>query len=185
MIRAVMALAMCCEIIACSPASVETKEEDREAAPPVSPPAAGRPKMWVTTEKISRRTCPSIRCGSVGWLSFGEAVEPLERRDGWVRITKQYDASCQADESQYVDDGDKSCTPQNGVVDGRMAEWVPESALSVTRPADPAKDATADESIVAQSDDFARHHATFAKVAHQLFAMADAPQPTFKRWVVG
>ncbi len=43
-------------------------------------------------------------------------------------------------------------------------------AHSTTRPADPATTAAADESLIAQSDDFQRHRRAFAAAAAQLIA---------------
>lgn len=106
----------------------------------------------------------------VGRLSFREAVTVLEERGAWVRITKEYDGACENGQSRYVDVGDKACTSANGFRDGRFSEWVRKEHLSATRPADPANTATTDESLVAQSDDFARYRRQFASIAAKLIA---------------
>jgi len=94
----------------------------------------------------------------------------LQRKDGWVRITKIYDAACENGRSRYVDEGRDDCIPANGITDGKFAEWVPESALVKIRPADPADTATLDEKLIAQSDDFARYRKSFTTVAQKLIA---------------
>lgn len=125
-------------------------------------------QFWTTTERAARHTCPSERCGVVGQLMFRESAHVYERRDGWARISEPYPASCADGRSDYVDTGDARCVADNGVVDGRFAEWVRLSALSTTRPADPAETASTDERLVAQSDDFAQHRAAFVRAAGAL-----------------
>ncbi|MEG8222247.1 hypothetical protein OSJ57_16695 [Sphingomonas sp. HH69] len=72
--------------------------------------------------------------------------------------------------SEYVDAGKNTCTTDNGIINGRFAEWVPMSALSKNRPADPAANATGSEYLVAQSDDFKRYRDAFTEVATKLIA---------------
>ena len=47
----------------------------------------GDARLWVTSERLNRRTCPSESCGVVGQLFFREGVTVHEERDGWARIT--------------------------------------------------------------------------------------------------
>ena len=82
--------------------------------------------------------------------------------------SKRYDASCTGGRSEYVDRGNAECSPANGIVDGKFAEWVRLEHLSATRPPDPAETAAADEKLVAGSDDFARYRRTFVKAARSL-----------------
>tara|TARA_R110000787_G_scaffold38249_2_gene96537 strand:- start:310 stop:957 length:648 start_codon:yes stop_codon:yes gene_type:complete len=125
-------------------------------------------QFWTTTQRAARHTCPSNRCGVVGQLMFRESAHVYERHDGWARISEPYAASCTNGRSDYVDSGDARCVLDNGIVDGRFTEWVQLSALSGTRPADPAEIATADERLVAQSDDFTEHRAAFVLAAGTL-----------------
>lgn len=127
-------------------------------------------KLWVGSEYLDRHSCPKDSCGVVGRLMFREAATPLEERDGWVRITKEYDGACEGGVSRYVDKGNKACSSANGFRNGKFSEWVRKEYLSATRPADPADTATADESLVAQSDDFARYRKQFANIAAKLVA---------------
>lgn len=168
--RSIIALWLSTALAACGSAPEATVDTGKKVAPELAAPSGDAERMWVSTQRVDRRTCPSITCGSVGWIAFRQAVEPLERHDGWVRITKRYDGSCRNGVSEYVDKGDKSCSAKNGILDGRFAEWVPESALTAKQPPDPAASATADESIVAQSDNFSQHHKIFAQVAQHLIA---------------
>lgn len=103
---------------------------------------------------------------------FRESAHVYEIADGWARVTEPYDASCAGGRSEYVDSGEAACTEANGITNGRFAEWVEVSALSTPRPADSAATAiaTADESLVAQSDDLQRHRRAFASAAAQLIA---------------
>lgn len=161
------ALVLACAACNSAPEVAETENPTEQAN---VPPSAGTGKLWVTVQRVQRRTCPSERCGDVGWASFRQGVDALEQRDNWVRITKFYDANCADGRSRYVDAGNAKCEPANGIVDGRFAEWIPANALSNLRPPDPAAQATVDERIVAQSDDFTQYHATFARVAQRLIS---------------
>jgi hypothetical protein len=149
---------------------IEENAAATQAAPSLPEVKPGPNTLFVDVERVQRRTCPNITCGDVGWIAERQVVEALERRDGWVRITKTYDAACRDGRSEYVDDGKASCTPDNGIVDGKFAEWVPMSALSKTRPADPAATASGDEAMIAQSDDFKRYRSAFLAVSNRLIS---------------
>lgn len=120
---------------------------------------------WNTSERLNRRTCPSADCGVVGHLMFREKAVVHEQQNGWARISKYYNAGCEDGNSPYVDSGDSSCIEENGIEDGKFAEWVSMSYLSRNRPEDPADSATASESLVSGSDDFARYRVVFAESA--------------------
>lgn len=130
----------------------------------------GEGKLWVTSQYIDRHTCASETCGVVGRLSFREGTTILETEGDWARITQPYDASCVNGVSEYVDEGDANCTVDNGIVEGRFAEWVQLADLSPARLADPAETAAENERVVAQSDDFAQHRDAFVTAATQLIA---------------
>jgi hypothetical protein len=138
-------------------------------APKASPtPEADPARMWVSGERLKRHSCPSEDCGVVGRFFFREAVDVLETREGWVRATKTYDASCVDGRSQYVDEGRADCTDDNGITDGVFAEWVLLDGLVDQRPADPAEGATGLRALVGGSDDFQRYGDAFAKAAQDL-----------------
>lgn len=137
-------------------------------------------KMWVTSDRLDRRTCPSTQCGAVGQLYFREAATVLEVKGKWSRITKPYSASCTAGQSDYVDRGNKACVPANGIVNGMFAEWVESKYLSAKRPADPGEGASGDAALVKDSDDFRIHQAVFAKAARQLINAGTCTETDFK-----
>ncbi|MFD2205525.1 hypothetical protein [Kiloniella antarctica] len=125
-------------------------------------------KKWVTSDKLNRRTCPSTSCGVVGRLFFREAAHVHEVKGGWARVSKYYNASCTSGRSELVDSGDSKCAPKNGIVDGKFAEWVSVLYLSSSRPEDPAKDASGDELLIAQSDDYRIYKKAFLKATRSL-----------------
>ncbi len=145
----------------------------------VSTGYAAEQKMWVGSDSLLRYTCPSTECGSVGRLYFREAVTVFESRRGWARITGYYDASCQNGNSQYVDFGWRACSPENGIVNGQMAEWVNLSSLAGTRPADPGASATGYAKLVAQSDDFRNYAKEFEEAAIQLIQRGRCSEADF------
>jgi len=97
----------------------------------ISTPTAGPPEgtVWVTSQRLARHSCPSATCGVVGEFYYRGGVQPLETRDGWVRVSKYYDASCTNGRSDYVETGNAQCAQSNGIVDGQFAEWVPETRV--------------------------------------------------------
>jgi len=97
-----------------------------------------------------------------------EGVTPVEEKDGWVRVSRYYDARCVDGRSQYVDEGSAECTDANGITDGRFAEWIELTNLAEERPADPADTASIDEAMIAQSDDFSLHRQAFLTAANEL-----------------
>lgn len=130
--------------------------------------AAAADQRWVTSDRLNRRTCPSINCGVVGQLFHREGVTVIEERGGWARITEPYYASCQSGESEFVDSGDPRCTASNGINNGRFSEWVSTKFLSTTRPDDPGAGATGIAKFISQSDDFRHYKEAFVKATANL-----------------
>lgn len=159
-----------------SSASTELPSERAAAEGP------SKTDLWVTSERAPRHTCASISCGVVGQYFFREKVEVMERGVGWVRVSRYYDAACKDGRSDYVDQGNDSCLPINGIQDGQFAEWVQTEHLSEVRPSDPSATASADETLVAQSDDFARYRRQFAVLAQQLIASGRCSRADFEEW---
>lgn len=136
-------------------------------------------RMYVVAERLTRRTCPSTACGTVGTLMYREAVEVSEERQGWGRITRPYDASCVNGISEYVDNGNASCDATNGIVDGMFAEWVSLNFLENERPLDLAETASEVEELVAQSDDFQTYRAEFVEAARDLIEQGRCSERDF------
>lgn len=143
-------------------------------------------EYWVRSQRLNRRTCPSVKCGIVGQFFFRAGVKVFERRGGWVRITELYHASCVDGRSEYVDSGNDACEISNGVSDGKFAEWVSAEYLAADRPRDPAANASKAEKLVAGSDDFARYRAAFTKAAEALIGRRRCSEQDFREmggWV--
>jgi hypothetical protein len=135
--------------------------------------------MWVTSDRLNRRTCPRDNCGIVGKLFFRDLAKVRELRDGFARVSVFYDAGCSNGKSAYVVSGNATCTNENGVLDGKFAEWVSTEFLSNTRPADPAERAEGVETLISQSDDFRLYHTAFAKAAKDLIANGQCSKQDF------
>lgn len=163
--RWTVAVAMAALLAGCSDSD---PQEDREAVDAGQLGETTEQAMWVSSDRAERRTCPSTSCGEVGRLFHRERVVVLEQRDGWVRITEPYSASCVNGRSEYVETGQAECTEANGISNGEFSEWVALSDLATEQPADPATSATVDEALVSQSDDFATHRAAFVAAANEL-----------------
>jgi zinc-ribbon domain len=137
-------------------------------------------KYWVTVDRLNRRTCPSPACGIVGQLFFREAATVYEQSGGWARISNYYSASCVNGRSEYVDSGNSRCTRDNGIVDGKFAEWVSAEFLSQNRPPDPAAGATGIEALVAGSDDYRIYKAAFVRAAQSLISSGQCSEADFR-----
>ena len=143
-------------------------------------------KYWVTSDRLNRHTCPSTDCGIVGQLFFREGTDVFEDKDGWARVSQYYDASCANGRSEYVDSGDSRCDPENGIVDGKFAEWVEADFLSENRPPDPAADATGVEALISGSDDFQKYRTAFVEAARSLIVSGQCRAEDFREiggWV--
>ena len=145
-------------------------------------PVIAQERLWVNADSLYRRTCPSKACGTVGKQFFRESVPALERRDGWVRITEPYDASCVGGISEYVDSGTAGCVPTNGIEDGKFSEWVMEQYLVSERPTDPAEGATGTAALVGKSDDYRVYKDAFVRAAEQLIHSGQCAAEDFRSW---
>ncbi len=142
-------------------------------------PAFAGDDFWVTANELNRRTCPSEECGIVGKLLFREKVQVHEEKDGWVRISKFYDGACNNGRSSFVEEGNDTCSPDNGITEGKLAEWVAKDHLSSTRPSDPGLGASGAEKLVAKSDDFQAHRKIFAGAALKLISAGTCTEKDF------
>ena len=133
-------------------------------------PVMADSEAWVTAERLNRRTCPSTQCGILGVLMFRERATVYEEKNSWARVSEYYDAACRNGRSEYVDSGNTACTEQNGIVAGRLSEWVHTKYLSETRPAGPGVEATDYYELVSGSDDYRKYKEVFARSASKLIA---------------
>jgi len=147
------------------PESKKTTSEE-EAAPQVGP--TGKPRLWVTVDRLNNRTCPSESCGVISVLYFRDGVESHEENNGWSRITHYYPALCDQGRTPFVLQGNDRCSAANGFQNGNVARWVATRYLSQTRPADPGAGAEGDYTLVNKSDDYRIHKDIFAKSARKL-----------------
>ena len=134
-----------------------------------SVPAIPSPdQYWVVSDKAETRTCPSASCGSSGALVFREGAKILETKNGWVRITEPYNASCVNNKSEYIKNGNANCTKENGIENGKFSEWVQLNQLSKTRPNQPGANATGTEALIKDSDEFQKYKKQFVIATEQL-----------------
>ncbi|HBD0438482.1 TPA: hypothetical protein KGM74_004042, partial [Escherichia coli] len=142
--------------------------------------AKNESKLWVVVDRTERHTCPSSKCGVAGKLFFREGVDFLEKKGEWVRITEPYSASCVGGESEYIKEGNKSCTRKNGIVNGKFSEWVKLSDPSSERPSDPAENASGDDTLIKGSDDYRIYKKEFSSAARKLINEGVCTESDFK-----
>ena len=138
--------------------------------------------LWVSTDVLKRHSCPSNRCGVLGEIYYRSKATVLERREGWGRITRYYDAFCEAGKSRYFKGGTADCLETNGVKNSQVAEWIELKHLAAVRPADPAAAATGTAALIGGSDDFKTYKAVFVKITDQLLAAKRCSTADFKEW---
>ena len=73
---------------------------------------------FVTTDSLDVRLCPAVTCPVTNKLYERQQVEVLELRDGWARISREYDGAVE------------------GLPGRSVARWVPAKHLSAKRPAE-------------------------------------------------
>ena len=166
--------------------TISTAHQNLTSKSPAEPDIKIGKKLWVTSDRIKRRTCPSIKCGDVGQFYFRSIAIPLELKGDWARVTKYYTAMCSNGLSAFVETGDKNCEAENGIVDGKFAEWVNIKHLSSDRPADPAAGSTGNEALIAKSDDYRIHKRAFRKSLNELVSTGRCTKDDFREnggWV--
>ena len=134
----------------------------------VQPLLAQPMDRYVSADQLSVRSCPSTSCGRISWLLSGQKVTVAETRNGWARISKYYDASCKGGVSEYVDSGNASCSKENGVSDGQLAEWVSLEYLAESRekPSPPSNSSLVN--TLSNSDNFGKYKAVFIRSTQKL-----------------
>ncbi len=141
--------------------------------------ASASEDLWVTVDRLNRRTCPSTACGVVGQLFYRAKATIFERQGEWGRITKYYDAACSGGRSAYVDEGNAACAAENGIQDGKFAEWISMKFLASTRPPDPGENATGTAALVRGSDDFRIYETEFVDAAEKLLSSGQCAASDF------
>lgn len=118
---------------------------------------------YVTAETTDERLAPAANAKSTNVLRKRQAVQVLEVKGQWARVTKFYDGQVEG-------------------VSGQVARWIAVKDLSATRPADEA--AKSDEPEIAKlltdSDDFARHRQAFIKASQELVERKQCTLQDFK-----
>lgn len=141
-------------------------------------------KMWVIADRSPRHTAPSIDSGVVGNLYPGQLVNIFEEKGEWVRISPYYDASCENGRSEYIDYGNKECSEQNGIIDGKLAEWVELHTLSDIRPEPPISDGDEIDQLLSESDDFEFYKNVFNNVTRMLIDRGECTLDDLKNYGV-
>lgn len=118
---------------------------------------------YVVVEKTDERLEPAASGQSTNVLRKRQAVNVLEVKGQWARVTKFYDGGVEG-------------------VAGQVARWVAVKDLSATRP--PEETAAKDEPELAKlltgSDDFARHRKAFIKASQDLVDRRQCTAQDFK-----
>lgn len=97
-------------------------------------PVQAENRMWVAGENAKRRSCPSMECGIVGMLFYRETVIVYETDHEWSRITGYSNAGCYKGVSTFVESGRNDCSKENGISNGKFAEWVRSDFLAPAKP---------------------------------------------------
>lgn len=123
----------------------------------------GPGKYYVSVEKTDERLEPAASGKSTNVLRKRQAVDVLEVKGGWARVTKFYDGGVEG-------------------VTGQVARWVAVKDLSATRPAEETakKDEPEIAKLLTSSDDFARHRKVFIKASQELIDRKRCTAQDFK-----
>lgn len=151
----------------------------KKAGSDTAPESVDGQEMWVTSERVNIRSCPMETCGRTGGAQQGYRILILEERDGWGRIDEPIPAMCENGTTWLIDDGDKRCLPENGVVDGMMARWVNLKFLSTDKPEKTADPAACAGGFLSSSDNYATYADTFCLTARQLIDDGECTERDF------
>ncbi|MDY0746574.1 hypothetical protein SNE35_18820 [Paucibacter sp. R3-3] len=120
-------------------------------------------KYYVVTETSSVRLAPVASAKETNVLRTRQAVDVIEVKGQWARISKYYDGAVEGQA-------------------GDVARWVRAADLSPTRP--PDEKARSDEPEIAKllvdSDDFSRYRKAFIKASQDLVARGQCSLQDFK-----
>lgn len=158
--------------------TTEPTQEDPEPAPP-SPTVKVGKEMWVTSERLNIRSCPSESCGRTGWVTEGNRIEILEEKDGWGRIDEPVPALCENGTTSMIDDGNKSCSLDNGIVNGMITRWVSLKFLSASKPKETADPSDCDSGFLSSSDNYATYSEAFCVAARKLIDGGECSEREF------
>lgn len=131
------------------------------------PSRAGR-EMWVTSERLDIRSCPSTKCGRTGWALSGNKIEIFEEKSGWGRISEPVIALCEDGVTFQIDDGNNRCDVENGIVDNMITRWVEMAHLTSSKPAPIADPADCSSGFLSGSDNYAKYSKVFCEVSRKL-----------------
>lgn len=112
--------------------------------------AEGPGKYFVTADSVEERLGPSTDARATNTIYKGQAVEVLEVRDGWARVSKFYDGAVEGQS-------------------GQVARWILAEYLGKEKPA--AVIVAVDnklEQALKDSDDFVKFRAGFVKGSQEL-----------------
>lgn len=137
----------------------------------ISSLACAQDGYWVSVDHVYVRTCPSERCGEIGYAFLGEKRDVYEIVNNWARVSEEYDAHCENGVSKYiriVGGGNSACTKSNGINNGKFHKWIPVKSMSKKKPIDPAIGAKGIEVLVANSQDYRIYKKVFVDAAKEL-----------------
>ena len=139
-------------------------------------------KHWVISDRLNRRTCPSIQCGIVGVLFYRDGVSVKEIKDGWARVTDyQKDGCLSSSTTRFVYEGNHDCSEANGFrEDGSFAQWVSTQFLSTTKPPDPGLGETGLSKVLSRSNDFRQYKLEFLRATEVLIRSGRCTLEDFK-----
>jgi hypothetical protein len=120
-------------------------------------------KYYVSVEKTDERLQPSPTGKSTNVLRKRQAVDVLEVKGQWARVTKFYDGNVEG-------------------VEGQVARWIAVKDLSPVRPADEVagKGEPPIAKLLTQSDDFARYRKAFITASQSLVERKQCTEQDFK-----
>ena len=144
-------------------------------------PVLANQQAWIAFDEIDRVSCPAPSCGVIGQLMKNEQVTILEEKDGWSRISIYYDAGCRNGMSVFISQGNRDCIAENGIYEGKVAEWVKDEGLTHINPKEQLPTPKAKYDLIRMSDDFEEHKDVFADAAQGLINSGRCVKEDFEK----
>lgn len=140
------------------------------------------PTRWATVDRLNIRSCPSTSCGLTGWITYGDKVTVYEERNGWSRISKETSAMCTGGISAAIDSGNRKCTPENGIRDGKLTRWVSTQHLTDREPESVAAPSGCEGGFLDGSDNYNLYAGAFCTAALKMITDGTCVEQDFREW---
>lgn len=137
---------------------------------------------WATVDRLNIRSCPATSCGITGWITYGNKVTIYEEKDEWSRISQESSAMCEDGISAAIDTGNRNCTAENGIRDGKLSRWVSSQHLTDVEPKPVSAPLGCEGDLLSGSDNYDLYAGAFCTAALRMISDGTCTKQDFRKW---